>query len=557
MMLSGFAPGGRRQDGGTMSLARPDGRGVISLECFSMPAASVFLFFSAALCAGLLAHAWHQRRDAFSRYFVGLMTASILYALGYGAELMAPDVQHMIWALRVQYLGIPFIALTWVGMAWAYLDSRGLPRPLQIVLGGVGVAVLLAFQSNDIHRLFYVSLDDVRVDDMSIALAVKGPLYWAHIAFLNLAIAFGVLLFFRAWRQSMRIYRAQSLCLLLGSAFPWLFHLVYLMGGSPHGIDLGPFGLAASGVFFAAAAFRHGILEILPIARDLVFDGISEGVIVLDGAQRVSDFNRAAMSFVRGLGPAAVGRPLDAIDGGDEVVAALRGAQRPSPDKGAGPLVAEMSAGDNGIERHYELRLSPMVDRDGVIQCQSLMLMDITEKRQLLAQLHELATTDSLTGLYNRRQFEQEAGRLYLLAERSATPLSIAVIDVDCFKAINDQQGHAAGDATLRRIADVLKARLRASDVVGRIGGDEFVAVLPGTGAAAAGALMRDVSARCRAECGASLSVGVAERRAEITSFEALSVEGDGLLYRAKHAGRDCVMVVGEGTPHLPQPGIC
>ncbi|WP_319242774.1 histidine kinase N-terminal 7TM domain-containing protein [uncultured Propionivibrio sp.] len=522
-----------------------------------MPAASVFLFFSAALCAGLLAHARRQRRDAFSRYFVGLMTASILYALGYGAELMAPDVQHIVWALRVQYLGIPFIALAWVGMAWAYLDSRGLPRPLQIVLGGVGVAVLLAFQSNDMHRLFYVSLDAVRVGGMSIALAVKGPLYWAHIAFLNLAIAFGVLLFFRAWRQSMRIYRAQSLCLLLGSAFPWLFHLVYLMGGSPYGIDLSPFGLAASGLFFGVAAFRHGILEILPIARDLVFDGISEGVIILDDARRVSDFNRAAVGFVRGLGPAAVGRPLDAIDGGGEVVAALQGAQSPSPDSGTGPLVAEMSGCDDGIERHYELRLSPLVDRDGVIQCQSLMLMDVTEKHQLLAQLHALATTDSLTGLYNRRQIEQEAVRLFLLAERGAMPLSIAVIDVDCFKAINDQQGHAAGDATLRRIAEVLKARLRASDVVGRIGGDEFVAVLPGTGAAAAGALMREVSARCRAECGASLSVGVAERHAGMACFEALAAEGDDLLYRAKQAGRDCVMVEGEGIHHSPQPELC
>jgi len=278
-----------------------------------MPAASVFLFVSAAICAALAIYGHFQRRDAFTRYFIGLMAASGLYALSYGFEIAATSLEQMKLMLRIEYLGIPFLSITWLGMAWAYFDPKGLPKRYRLGLQLPSLATLLAFQTNDAHHLFYTSLDFARLDGLSVAIAAKGPLYWLHIAYVNLCIAAGILLFVRAWRQSMRIYRSQALCVLLGSFFPWGFHLLYLAGLSPHGIDLGPFGLAASGVLFAIASFRHGIFDILPVARDLVFDGISEGVIVLDEQNRISDFNRAAAAYIEGLSAAAVGKHLEDV----------------------------------------------------------------------------------------------------------------------------------------------------------------------------------------------------------------------------------------------------
>lgn len=105
--------------------------------------------------------------------------------------------------LRIEYLGIPFLSITWLGMAWAYFDPKGLPKRYRLGLLLPCLATLVAFQTNDAHRLFYTSLDFVRLDDWSVAVAVKGPLYWLHIAYLNLCIAAGILLFIRAWRQSI------------------------------------------------------------------------------------------------------------------------------------------------------------------------------------------------------------------------------------------------------------------------------------------------------------------------------------------------------------------
>ncbi len=104
----------------------------------------------------------------------------------------------------------------------------------------------------------------------------------------------------------------------------------------------------------------------------------------------------------------------------------------------------------------------------------------VAEIESLNEQLRERAIRDPLTGLHNRRYFEETAGRDAARAVRTGEPLAILVIDIDHFKAVNDQHGHAAGDLVLRVLAEILTAGVRDSDLVCRIGGDEFVVLLPG-----------------------------------------------------------------------------
>ena len=505
----------------------------------SIPAASVFLFCSAVLCVVLAVYAIRQRDDAFTRSFVALNTASAIYALGYGVELASPDLAGMKLALRFEYLGITGAPLFWLSLAWSYLDSRGLPRALLVAESAICLFFLVAFQSNDAHHLFYATLDYARVDGLAIAQIGKGPLYWLFVVFLNVSIGGGVVLFFRAWRQSMRIYQRQSLCVLVGSFFPWLFHLAYQLGWSPDNIDLSPFGLAASALFFTLASFRHGILQVLPVARDLVFDGLSEGVVVLDSRGQVTDYNRAAAQFVAGLSPSCIGRRFAEVCSLPEILREMGGLPQAH---GIGDSGVEVTLPLAGQPRVIEVRVSPMADRKGRIHCRALLLRDVTEKRDLLEQLHRQATTDSLTGLFNRRHLEHLAERAFLLARRAGEPMSLAVIDVDGFKEINDRQGHQAGDTVLRRIADQAQRRLRATDILGRLGGDEFVVVLPATGAEAAVEVMRELGQACQQNVGASLSIGVADLGRDCESVQMLLNRADAQLYRAKHAGRRCVM---------------
>ena len=152
------------------------------------------------------------------------------------------------------------------------------------------------------------------------------------------------------------------------------------------------------------------------------------------------------------------------------------------------------------------------------------------------------AATDTLTAVLNRRGFFEAAGILMQRARGGVAPVSLLAFDLDRFKSINDRLGHAGGDAVLKLFAAVLRKSLRAEDVIGRLGGEEFVALLPGTLAdgAVAAERVRAAFAVAGAEFPATVSVGVA-CGSPAAALDALIARADAALYRAKMNGRDRV----------------
>jgi diguanylate cyclase (GGDEF)-like protein len=158
------------------------------------------------------------------------------------------------------------------------------------------------------------------------------------------------------------------------------------------------------------------------------------------------------------------------------------------------------------------------------------------------------ALRDALTGLPNRRAFDDALAREVARAGREAAPLSALLLDVDRFKAVNDGHGHAAGDAVLRAVAARARAALRAEDLLARIGGEELAALLPGAGLADAVEIaerVRRAIAAAPVEAGGAsiavtISIGAAQRAAG-EDGPALLARADARLYAAKAAGRDRV----------------
>jgi diguanylate cyclase (GGDEF)-like protein len=175
--------------------------------------------------------------------------------------------------------------------------------------------------------------------------------------------------------------------------------------------------------------------------------------------------------------------------------------------------------------------------------------------------LRRLAVTDPLTGLLNRRYFADRLRHELERAKRYGTPLALLVVDLDWLKAINDGQGHHAGDRAIKAVATTLTRGLRATDVAARYAGDEFAALLPQTTAREAVGLARRIGSQVsqigEGPGGAplSVSIGVADLQgAGSATAEDLFMAADEALYAAKAAGRNSVVVAPQAgtTPDTP-----
>ncbi|MHB1598460.1 MAG: GGDEF domain-containing protein [Acidimicrobiales bacterium] len=168
------------------------------------------------------------------------------------------------------------------------------------------------------------------------------------------------------------------------------------------------------------------------------------------------------------------------------------------------------------------------------------------ERQELLERLDELARTDALTTLPNRRSWDEELAKAIEWSRHVGRPLALAMVDLDDFKAFNDTYGHAAGDAFLANAAKHWRASLRATDFLARYGGEEFAVLLPGCTAAQAALLAE----RLRSETPdhQTCSVGIAHWDGH-EGADALLGRADIALYEAKRLGRDRVVTAGTGTP--------
>ena len=215
-----------------------------------------------------------------------------------------------------------------------------------------------------------------------------------------------------------------------------------------------------------------------------------------------------------------------------------------------------------GAELYLAIDAGPIYDEDGTLLAVVETLRDMTENRRVQTKLEQLATHDGLTGIANRRSFDERLATEWKRERRDSSTLSLLMIDIDHFKRYNDTYGHQAGDGCLQQIARVLEQVVfRPGDLVARYGGEEFAVILTATSAEGATIVARRILDRIAAltiphaadgRGHVTLSIGIATSlpKPEMTQ-EDLIAGADGALYRAKRAGRNRFVLDQTTEPEL------
>lgn len=204
----------------------------------------------------------------------------------------------------------------------------------------------------------------------------------------------------------------------------------------------------------------------------------------------------------------------------------------------------------DGVEKEFLSLKFPINNEQGNLFATGLVAADISKLKELQRQLQNLADHDPLTECFNRRRILEIAELHLKKARRYQQDFSILLFDLDHFKQVNDQYGHAAGDLVLQGFASKVQSELRKPDDFGRIGGEEFIALLPDTNAHSAVALAERIRVKiadwqCPALDGGQITtcIGIAEFSLQLQRMDELTAAADHALYQAKAQGRNCVRI--------------
>jgi len=322
---------------------------------------------------------------------------------------------------------------------------------------------------------------------------------------------------------------------------------------------------------FVANAFLHDIsarqaAEARILASEKLLRDITDNVPALIGyfdAELRMEFANGPARALFGIDPARDVRSYDMREALGEAIFALHAPHVPAVL--AGRRVSFQGSAQVGSSQHFQAHLVPDTDAEGRVRGFYIMTFDLTALKQAEQRLQEMARSDALTGLPNRRSFEERLEEALARSKRDARALALLFVDVDRFKAINDAHGHPMGDLVLREFARRLRACVRATDTVARLAGDEFTLILEGLhaeddAARVARKIVRTMRVPMQVEgrpvrVSASVGVAVLEGRAPQTesafarlsnlSAAELTARADSALYEVKRSGRDGYAVHG------------
>jgi PAS domain S-box-containing protein len=376
------------------------------------PPAIWVLLASAGIAALLGYFVWRQRPGTGIVPFVLLMIGVVGWSLGNVFEQLLLDPDYKFFFTRSNYIWITLVPAVWVLFASEYTGhTRWITRRNLWLLTIEPLLVQLFIWTNAYHHLFYADIRYYESGGYQLMEATFGGAFWAHAAYSYVLILAGTLLMLRAMARAPELYRGQITWILIGIFAPWIANLIFIAGLSPfESSDLTPLAFSIMGLALAWSMYRFKMLDVVPVARDLVIESMGDAVFVLDQPGRIVDINPAGRRLMNLNGfVGAIGKHLsELLPDYEPIFAQFRGVEQSQTE------IALKDIGDPDVLRYFDLRISPIRDRRGDLTGRLIILREITERRkaaeQIQAQNEALRTANR--DLETARTQAEEANRL-------------------------------------------------------------------------------------------------------------------------------------------------
>lgn len=465
---------------------------------------------------------------------LALWTGSIAFGM------IAPNEQTALFWIILRMVGVILSPLFWFLFVLYFSNREKWLSPGKIAAYSIIPLIsILLLITNQSHHLFVRDYGFIRYGQFLIDERwTLGAYFWVHFAYSYLLTLTGdVFLLQEAYKLS-HTFRRQAVLLILATFSPLLVNASFsfhLMPGLKVNYD--PLGLVLAGIFIGWAVYFNRLFDLTPIARIILVENMIDGVVVVDHEDRIVDLNPAAQTIfslsMESLGTTAQFAIMDHLT------------IMPTEDKDAAPTYIFNPRGQNTT---YNVQISPITWKDRNLG-KLITARDVTDQKRIENQLHQLAITDSLTGIFNHRHFYELLRIEVNRARRLQHPLAAIFFDIDHFKRINDQYGHLVGDQILRELAQTCKQELRPYDIFARYGGEEFIILMSATGPTDAFTIAERIRTRIEThlfntssgtlQLTISLGISQLDLEDETQSFEDLIDQADTAMYTSKKAGRN------------------
>lgn len=428
---------------------------------------NIYLFLAVLLIAGITTHTFAKRGSMVSRYLLFASFTVLLHVTGYLMEFNASSLEAIMFWNQVQYFGIPFTPYFWILLALAYVMKRPLKWHIQALLAIVPLITFFSRLTNVWHMLYYRAYVLIEQQGLLVVSLDKGPFYWLNALYILIIIVTVNVLYFAHARKSPVEGQMVANRMLFGSVLLLLSTILLVSPVGGVGIDFSALFYPLAILIMAGVITRDHFLFIKPIARNRVFEQAADALLVFDQDMVLVDANPAAYALFPALNH-LIRTPFDVLCNLVPDMCIIT-----KTDK-----ISDLRLDDN----HYRVSKKALLDRLGQHVGYIVSFNDVTENVKIIDdlkaqsdQIRYLSYHDQLTGLYNRHFLESYTQDL----KTEVHPLGLVFFDVNNLKEINDRFGHLEGDRLIERVASKIREICREDDVAIRVGGDEFVVLMP------------------------------------------------------------------------------